>query len=241
MKKLLLIIALVFTSSIALNAECTKEQKVKMIINGIDQTTIDKVCAKKQVKKVLKKRITKARRYAIKRDRVYVSSSISYYEAFIYPDVNYRGEEEISNSSALKFSLGYVFDNNDRVEVLLKRDSLGSEQGNINIYFDEFTSIGLNYIHTFGNKQVEIGSYRPFVSLGVSNYYYDDELINNQEYYGSAFPMSLGVSYSLNNYVELDLSFDYSFVSWDDMALYPDLDITQTTFSGFTAVARYKF
>lgn len=240
MKKLLIIVALIFTSSVALNAECTKEQKALMIVNGVDQAGIDKACSKKQVKKVAKKRRTKPKRYAIKRDRFYTSLSGSINQQYLhYMDGGY-GDHDKSLAISLKFGLGYVFKNNDRVEIVLENGKL-----DVDAYqwaLSDFTSYQLNYIHTFGNKQVEIGTIRPFALVGLSKYIFEEEEGTGNTFNGSGYNVAMGVIYSYNNYVELDLSFDFSFVSWEDIYTdYGEIIALATYRYGPSIAVRYKF
>lgn len=246
MKKLLLIITLVFTSSVVLNAECTEKERVKLIMNGISQASIDEACGKtktvvkKQVKKVAKKRRTKPRRYAIKRERMYFSVGSSFYDVSM---VQAGGDlEEDSENGAHHFSLGYILEDNARIELRYREDKFHSEYGNTNYYLNNITSVGLNYIYTFGNKQVETGSFKPFVMVGLLSSYYSSEVLN-KDYSGYGIIAGLGVIYSLNNYIEFELSYDFTHIGIEpDIVTYDEYSaIDDVELSGATVAIRYKF
>lgn len=251
MKYILIMTSMFFFSASTLSAECTKEQKAQMIMNGIDQATMDKTCSKKIAKKViakkkvLKKRRTKPRRYAIKRERFYTSFTGSFYNGVLsreyYNDYGLDAEDEVE-STVLKqqVALGYVFSNNNRIEFIYVKDNSYFEFNEPEVYvFSEVTSIGINYIHTLGNKQVEIGSIRPFLLVGVFTNEYED---NDGDFdYGSGIAIGAGVIYPLNNYVEFDLSFDVKHISWEHGGV-DDYDVeAETFFTGISLAARYKF
>lgn len=248
MKKLLLIATLLFTSSTVLNAECTKEQKVKMIINGTSQESVDKLCSKKKV--IVKKKRIAPKRYATKRSRVYVGFTAGVGGGTLVRTYDAQSEVEYESESDIlyfKASLGYVFQSNDRIEVAYTNISadFASAFAPFSENITTFDAIELNYIYTIGQKQVEVGSIRPFVLVGIGTYGSDDiDYDANEDTGGIGMKFGVGMIYPIDNYIELDLSYEVNFVNYDDYYYsYSSMSNVELffPFGSISAAVRYKF
>lgn len=289
MKILLKLSAVLLLGSTILVAECTSEKKAQMIMNGVEQSVIDKICSDegqvdddKQVQVIINNNNTNendnnnasdnSSSNGIERDRLYISGSYSkmsgmntfeYYDAFSY----YDGEYEFDlDASGYAFAIGYVFNNNNRLEISFTKTTINETQS-ISTYDEEstITSLDLNYIWMLGSNNVDSGDFRPFILLGIGSNTLVSETPNNllyqngfdypeaEDFKGAGINMGIGVNFSPTESIELDLGYYYKVIVWKEQAFdydyynnyyygtYTDTINLNTVLKGFTATARLKF
>lgn len=235
MKKILVVLAVLVTSSTVLSAECTKEQRIKLVMKGVDDATIDKVCAQVGNKKTKVKIAGE-----VDRERIYASLTASFYKTSVKQILdNFGLDDNPSSALAAKIAVGYVFDNNDRIEIAF----LNYSSEYTPLYYQpitiDTTNLILNYIHTFGEKEIALKSFTPFVSVGYSQGSYGSD-VTDLHSGGSGFHFGAGAIYSLDNNVEFDISYDIGIMSWVDEDNNSNL-LMSSDYHGISFAARYKF
>ena len=258
MKRISVILALLLTSSLALNAaNCSNEKKAQMIMNGIDQATIDSMCttteapATQQPIQVIINNSSNANNantntvnatpapvnpYAnmddsqyIQRSRLYIGLSSASYDAERTVTDIFGNEYTATNTATgADFSLGYVTESNNRWE--LSSSTIGYDEGG-----ETISGTNLNWIITLGNENVKNMDYRVYFLLGYGTYTYDD---SSSDLTGIAGSAGLGVNFSLNENVEFDLGYHVKSISWtDESSSYDIVD----SLTGISLAARWKF
>lgn len=241
MKKILIMFALV--SITVLNAECTTEQIIKLTKKGIDEATIEKVCARLGAKKVQNKKVSNS----IDRGRFYAgltmfsgNGTVSV-SSDMYPWYSGDYDADVWGSG---LALGYIFDNNNRVELSFGGQTVGVE----NMEDSDFDYTKISYIHTFGDKQVSIKSFTPFVSLGFQNFVGQNyQIATYDTIEGVGFSIGVGAIYSFNKDVELDIGFASTFIDVGEYYSYDPYSMTyydayyDLGYSSITLAAKYKF
>lgn len=265
MKTILKLTALLLIGSTLVAAECTSEKKAQMIMNGIEQSVIDSMCAPKKEKEserpiqVIINNSSNANNantntiantntpaYSeslpmidyIEKDRLYIGMSYAIMqgtETTTYSEDYYDDEFDI-DSQPFSLTLGYVFDSNNRFEIALTQGSYDYSEYSDSGY--DMSGFDINYIWTLGSKNVKIGSFRPYILFGLGGYTLADD---NDEYSTSVFSLGAGVSYSMSDSLEIDLGYHLKAMIWEELTYGTITATTTTGISGLRAALRLKF